>query len=152
MMTKKISFDSSDQESENSNETFDDKNQNTSSKKNRQMKRDCSETYWKFLKHTHQNIKDESLNMYFFCFMNTVDLPTFVKAFDRYVMNSRYRLRTFDTRSEFAHWAFAHKDVLHRTFKHVVGLLSLDDYAYFMWKHSTPCDCYNIEKAKVIQV
>lgn len=106
-------------------------------------RRDDPESYYNELRALYNNIREEAKAMYFFCFMRESSGAIFTKRFEK------FRLQPYakDTSSisAFGKWKFGHKDILDRTFGYVKGTLDREHFAYFVFLHSSPCNCYEIE-------
>jgi hypothetical protein len=92
-------------------------------------------------------IKEEARNMYYFCIMDDdVHVHQYmndnIDIFSKYIRNSRSYIPSFT----FRRWEKCHKDVLRRTYEHMKHFtISPEQFAWIIWKMSSPCSCNLIE-------
>ena len=103
------------------------------------------EAYYQRLRWMYQQMKEEARNLYFFCYMDRIGMNGFCRKFGRY---SRIRVdkHVDNERGKYNKWLFGHTEVLQRTYVYVEEMMTQERFAYFMYMHSSPCNCYEIEK------
>lgn len=105
------------------------------------LKKSDPEAHFKRLRWIYQQMKETARNMYFFCFMDNIGLNGFCRKVERYRMFDR-----FTGQDHYAKWLFGHEEVLKRTFPYIQDLMDWNQFTYFMYRHSSECQCYEIER------
>jgi hypothetical protein len=103
------------------------------------------EYMYNLLKSLFRVIREQSKSLYYFCFLDKANFPTFCKL----VRTNAYQ-RKQDTTDRlnisFDKWEYAHRDVLVKTYEFIQDYVSPGDFAAFVYDHSSACDCYKIKK------